>query len=309
MVATWLQITILTAAIYAFISLFDKLISDIVLPDPVAAMALNGLPRFLTFMIIGAIGGNLFLGSVDGIWARRWLVWAGIGTGVLYAFAMIVWYRGIATTDVTTFVPLFSTRTIFTTALAALFLSETFPSAVYIGIVMIVLGAIVISVEDPAEEITRLALESRDAVLLSLITAAMFAIIYIALDGLTIGADIWSILFWIGFGGAVISMDFAVIKRTELLELGSRSKVALAANGGLSAVAFFTFTAAISLGPVSLVVAIVNLDAVFVFLGAMLLSQLMPGRITEETDPASLVQKGAATALIIGGGVIINLFS
>lgn len=309
MVEFWLQITLLTAAIYAFISLLDKVISDTVLPNPAAAMALNGLPRFLTFIIIGAVGGNLFLESIDGIWARRQIVWAGIGVGALYAIAMIVWYRGIAETDVSTFVPLFATRTIFTTVLAFLFLSEAFPWPIYIGIVMVVIGAIVISIEEPTQGISRLTVESRDAMLLSLLTAAMFAIIYTALDGLTIRTDIWSVLFWIGVGGLVLSMDFAIIKRQELFDLGFRSQGALVANGGLSAIAFFTFTVAVTRGPVSLVAAIVNLDAVFVFLGAVTLSQLFPRTIDEETDPSTLVQKGAATVLIISGGIIINLFA
>lgn len=309
MVDLWLQITVLTAAIYAFISLLDKVVSDTVLPDPAAAMALNGLPRFLTFMIIGAVGGNLFLESIDGMWARRQVVWAGIAVGALYAIAMIVWYRGIAETDVSTFVPLFATRTIFTTALAFLFLSEAFSWLVYVGILLIVVGAIVISIEEPADGLSSIAVESRDAVLLSLLTAVMFAIIYTSLDGLTIDAQIWSILFWIGVGGMVLSLDFAVLRREELFELGSRSQAALVANGGLSAVAFFTFTVAVSLGPVSLVAAIINLDAVFVFLGAVALSQVFPGKIDEETDPATLLQKGTATVLIIGGGVLINVFS
>ncbi|MFB6219619.1 MAG: hypothetical protein ABEH77_10690, partial [Halobacteriaceae archaeon] len=124
MVDLWLQFTVLTAGIYAFISLLDKVVSDTVLPDPQAAMALNGLPRFLTFIVIGAVGGNLFLESVGSLWDRRLIAWAGIGCGALYAGAMIAWYRGIAETDVSTFVPLFATRTIFTTVLAFVFLGQ-----------------------------------------------------------------------------------------------------------------------------------------------------------------------------------------
>ncbi|MFB6296672.1 MAG: EamA family transporter, partial [Halobacteriales archaeon] len=183
MVELWLQITVLTAGIYAFISLLDKVVSDTELPNPQAAMALNGIPRFLTFVIIGAVGGNLFLGSVDDLWTRRFIVWAGVGCGALYALAMIAWYRGIAETDVSTFVPLFATRTIFTTLLAFLFLNEAFPGVVYVAIVMIVIGAIVISIEDPTEGIAGGALRSTDAVILSVVTASLFAVLYTSLKG------------------------------------------------------------------------------------------------------------------------------
>ncbi|MFB6296673.1 MAG: hypothetical protein ABEH66_07550, partial [Halobacteriales archaeon] len=126
---------------------------------------------------------------------------------------------------------------------------------------------------------------------------------------LTVNTDVWSVLFWIGVGGLVVSADFALIRRADLLGIGTRSQAALVVNGGLSAVAFFTFTLAVTAGPVSLVAAIVNLDAVIVFVGAVTLSQVFPEKITEDTDPVTLTQKGVATALIIGGGVLIELFS
>ncbi|MFB6219620.1 MAG: hypothetical protein ABEH77_10695, partial [Halobacteriaceae archaeon] len=184
-----------------------------------------------------------------------------------------------------------------------------FPWMVYVAIVMIVVGAILISIEDPTEGVAGQAVRSRDAVVLSLITAGLFAVIYTALGGLTVDADIWSVLFWIGVGGFVVSLDFAVLRREDLFAIDPRSQTALVANGGLSAVAFFTFTLAVTAGPVSLVAAIVNLDAVIVFLGAVTLTRLFPRLIEEQTDPATLAQKGVATVLIIGGGVLIEFFS
>lgn len=309
MVELWVQFTILTAAVYAFISLLDKIVSDTELPNPQAAMALNGFPRFLTFMIIGAVGGNLFLTSVNDLWARRIIVWVGVGAGALYALAMIAWYRGIAETDVSTFVPLFATRTIFTTAFAFAFLGQSFPGVVYVAIAIIVAGAILISIENPTDGIAGEVVKSREAVVLSLLTAGLFAVIYTVLGGLTAQADVWSVLFWIGVGGFVVSLDFGLLRREHLIEIGPRSQGALIANGGLSAIAFFTFTLAVNAGPVSLVTAIVNLDAVIVFVGAVILTQIFPEVIDESTDLVTVTQKAVATSLIIGGGIIIELFA
>lgn len=119
--------------------------SDTELPDPRAAIALNGVPRVLTFGTIGAIGCDRFLGGVNDRWARRAIVWVGVGCGVLYAIAMIAWYQGIAETDVAMLAPLFATRTIFTTISAVVFLREACPGVVYVAIVMIVVGAVLIS--------------------------------------------------------------------------------------------------------------------------------------------------------------------
>lgn len=302
----WLELAVVTAAIYAFVSLLDKAVSDLEFPDPAAAMAINGLPRFLTFVIIGAIGGDLFLGSVDGLWARRTIAWAGLACGVFYAAAMVVWYRGLAESDLSTFVPLFATRTIFTTMLAFLFLGESFPLIIYLAIGLIVAGAMLISVQPDDDGFGGVTIQSTDTVALSLLAAGMFAGIYTALGGITGAADVWSVLFWIGIGGTVVSLDLAVLRRNELFELTPRSQAALVANGGLSAIAFFTFTLAVAAGPVALVTALVNLDAVIVFVVAVTVSRLVPHTIDEPTGPGIVLQKGIATVLIIGGGVIIT---
>lgn len=308
-VELWLQYAFLAAGIYAAINLLDKAVSNAQLPNPAAAMVLNGIPRFLTFVVIGALGGNVFLSSIDGLWARRITVYVAIGTGALYALGMIVWYRGIAGADISRFVPLFALKTIFTTLLAFAFLGEAFPWVVYVGILVIVLGAVIISIEDPTAGLDGLQFQSRSVLALALLAAVIFALIYTGLKGLTAQTSIWSLLFWIGIGGTVVTLDFALLKRAEVVAIRPSGQASLIVNGGLSAVAFFIFTQAVAHGPVSLVAAIVNLDAVLVFVGAVALSRLLPDAINEDTDPVSLVQKGVATVLIIGGGVLIEVFA
>lgn len=308
MVELWLQYAFLAAGIYAAINLVDKVISDAQLPNPAAAMVLNGLPRFLTFVVIGALGGNVFLSSIDGLWARRITVYIAIGTGALYALGMIVWYRGIAGADISRFVPLFALKTIFTTLLAFVFLGEAFPWVVYLGISLIVLGAVIISIEDPTAGLAGLRFQSRSVLALALLAACVFALIYTSLKGLTAQTSVWSLLFWIGVGGTVVTLDFALLKRAEVFGIRPSGQGSLIVNGGLSAVAFFVFTQAVALGPVSLVAAIVNLDAVLVFVGAVALSRLVPAAIEDDISPTSLAQKGVATVLIIGGGVLIEFF-
>lgn len=307
MSALWLQYAFLAAVIYAAVNLVDKLVSDAELPNPAAAMVLNGLPRFLTFVVIGAVGGNVFLSSIDGLWARRLTVYVAIATGALYALGMVVWYRGIAGAAISRFVPLFALRTLFTTLLAFVFLGETFPWPVYVGVLVIVAGAVLISVEGLAGR-RDLRLGSGEALALALVAAGVFALIYTSLKELTGQTSLWSLLFWIGVGGTAVTLDFAALKRADLFAIDLRGQGSLILNGGLSAVAFFVFAAAVALGPVALVAAVVNLDAVLVFVAAVALSWLVPGVVDEATDVPSLVQKGVATLLIVAGGVLIQLF-
>lgn len=106
-----------------------------------------------------------------------------------------------------------------------------------------------------------------------------------------------------------MSIDFSFLRREQLFSIESRSQGTLIATGGLSAVAFFTLPLAVDAGAVSIVTAIVNLDAGIVFVGAVALTRIFPRVIDEQTDIVTLLQNGAATGRIIAGGALMERFA
>ena len=79
----------------------------------------------------------------------------------------------------------------------------------------------------------------------------------------------------------------------------------LVVNSIFSALALFALVRAISIGPVSLVIALVSIKPLFVFIGAMLLSYFRPKFIQEKYDNKTMLKRISATALIVLGAILI----
>ena len=117
--------------------------------------------------------------------------------------------------------------------------------------------------------------------------------------------EIWPVLFWFAIGGIVVPIFLFIFHHPHLRKHAKKGVKHITINALISALALFAFIRAISLGPVSLVVALVSTKPLLVFIGATLLSYYRPKFISERHTGKVLVQRILATMMIVVGGILI----
>jgi uncharacterized membrane protein len=156
---------------------------------------------------------------------------------------------------------------------------------------------------------------SRQALTFGLLGAFTLALVSILLDFMLSQMNLYTILFWFGTGGIVSILVFLGVKRlqgnTEFgdVTVPSAGTISLMISGCADAIAYFTLVWALQTGPVSIVVAIVNLEVLLVFFGVLALSHYTPEVLEEEMDRVTIVQKFTAASLMLTGVVLIQLYT
>lgn len=307
----WISFAFFTASVFATLSLLDKILLDQGAYGPITTTALSGVPMLSGFICLGIVTGDTRLSSLS---SPTVLFVAGVGIvgGCVYVVSLWTYFLGLEQTDVSRFVPILSLDTIFVLALGFVVFNERFHPTVYGGVVLVVLGTGLISLQDLT---TGVAFSSRRAVWWGLVVSGTNAVFSVVLKYMTEFLTLFGVLFWIGVGGHLSILGLVVwqYSRSErtLTVSGVRSIVsvpaaALSVRGVILAVGFVSFTLALQTGPVSIVVTLLNLDVFLVFFATVVLTRVAPEVLHERITRPILVQKFVASVLIVAGVVIIQ---
>lgn len=291
-------------ALYAFGAAFfwsiniilDKYVVDHEIDDPGLTTIFCSLSAF-TVIGLAALtqGGNLSkLQPVHFI------------LGGLYTVALMAYYSGIGREDVSRFAPTLATDTIFILILSSIFIGETFTAPVYAGIFAVVLGAFLISLDDPVHSLKTF--QSKKGVYLALAAAFVFGTRDVLFKIALSGSSYWTALLGMSVGGLASIGLLAAWKQEKFAENSNKGFEHLLGIGVLMALGYISFIAAINTGPVSLASAIVKSQNLIIFASAVLLSRFKPEIVDEELEKSALIQKLLATGLIIAGLLLIQFY-
>lgn len=289
---SWILFTILAALIFALVDLFDKSIVDHELKEPVLAAISNGFGMFILF---GAIA--LFFGSVL---LPFNIILIAVITGAIYNLALLLYFFAMVKEEVSRFAPVASTMPVFVLLLAFIFLGERFAAWQYVGVFLIVAGAILISVRNSHHK-----LQLSHAFFIVIIAAFFFAIRNVLIRYITADISIWPILFWIGAGGLITTLLLLAVHHPHLKKRWRIGVKHMAAIGVVNAVGFFFVIVALSKGTASLVSALLAGKPLLTFIGATSLGIYFPKFLHEKITSKILLQKIIAVLLIVGGGLLI----
>lgn len=292
---SWIAFSFLAAVLWSVTILFDKFIADKEVSDPWIDVSLNGLGLYSILIIASIALGEISMSQDE--------ILGGITVGTFYFSAILVYYRGIKTEEVSRFVPLFSTSAIFVTIFSFFLIGETFSLLTYLGILMTVAGAFLISLEDPIHSLKKF--HSSKGFLIGISVALLFSFRDVSLKYFTSSIELYNLLFWVSITGLTLSASTIFLKR-EKINL-DRGVIHLNLTGLNAGIAYILFTKAISIGPVSLASAIIRSQPLFVFIGSVIISKLHPQMISEQIDRSTLIQKLLAIILAITGLLIITL--
>ncbi len=232
--------------------------------------------------------------------------------GVFWAGCVWFYYKALKVDEVSRVIPIFQLDPIFTAVLAAFFLGEVFSPGIYFGIVLLVAGAVLISLKKTGVQ------NGWKDILSSLRFGPGFRFILastllVSANGLAVKLALremgfLSVFFWMRFGVVAASAPFVFIrggKFVEALRRHPRSFALVFVSNLAGAGASLAFTLATALTYLTLVSAIAAVQPLFTLLLAAGLSFLLPSVIKENIGKKTLALKLFAILLIILGSWIV----
>ncbi len=230
-------------------------------------------------------------------------------SGILYMGAMYFYLRALQNEEASVVAPFFQTSPLFSYALAYVVLGETLTVTQMLGGGLIVCGALMISLQFGKHRRTRF----RPGFVFLMVAAAFsLALSSVIFKLFAVEDEFWSTTFWMFVGEILFGIGLlaSAENRRQFFGLFRSHPWAMttinAANelinlgGGLGA------RYAMILAPLSLVQAITSTSTLFVFAFGVVLSRFFPRLARENLSRGSLLQKGAAAALVVGGVILVT---
>lgn len=291
----WLPIAVLSAFVFALVSILDKVILVRYIRDARTFIVMVGFISIPMGLLV------LPFAPFEGYPAS--ILAVGYFSGFLWGISLIAMFLAMRVEDVSRVVPVISISPVFVAILAVIFLSEGLTALHWAAIVLTVAGAVVISTKATG----RSRLPTFNATFLLLIGSS------ISIAGgqfLTkIAADemgIWNLLTVrnMGLGSACILFMFRpyVLRETvRALSNATSAGVFFLTEGALVFIGLVLTIWAIELGPVSLVATAMSSRPLFVFIMSIGMSLPVWKLLNEPLDRRTLAIKLLSTIMILVG--------
>jgi drug/metabolite transporter (DMT)-like permease len=228
--------------------------------------------------------------------------------GLLYMGAMLLYLRALQTEEASVVAPYFQAGPLFGYGLAYLVLGETLTGRQLAGGILIVLGALIVSIR--YEHGARMFKARLAALMLTCGFAG-------ALSGLifkvfAIDVEFWTTTFWMYVGEALFGCALLLVpmyRRQLLAMLRVNTAALLSINGSNELINLgggLGNRYALMFAPLSIVQAIGSTTTLFVFAFGVVLSLVWPGLGRENLSGRELLKKGIAAVLVAFGVALVT---
>ena len=228
--------------------------------------------------------------------------------GILYMVAMLLYLQALQTEEASVVAPYFQAGPLFGYGLAYLVLGETLTGRQLAGGVLIVLGALSVSV--------RFAYGARmfktRLVVLMLTCGFAGALAGLIFKIFALDVEFWTTTFWMYAGEAIFGCALLLVptyRRQLLATLRVNTAALLSINGSNELINLgggLGNRYALMFAPLSIVQAIGSTTTLFVFAFGVVLSLLWPGLGREDLSGRELLKKGIAAALVAVGVALVT---
>ena len=300
----WLFIAIIAPLLWASTNFIDKFLVSKYFKSSVGTLliysSLIGLP--VAFFIAVFKPSVLFLNLSTAI-----LI---IFNSFLYILYLFPYFRALSKSDTSVVVPIFQTIPVFSYFLAFFVLGETLSNMQIIGSLLIIFGAVGISLKFKDKKIHL----TKDVFFLQLLASFIVAVNFLFFKFFAIQLDFWTVSFWQYLGFVIFSILLFIFVRNYREDFvfsfkqNSKNIIGLnAVNEVLNIVATIIFTFATLLAPLALVWVINGFQPLFAFLLGIFLTLFFPHIIKENLEKKVLIQKITCILLIFLGAYLLNL--
>ncbi len=228
--------------------------------------------------------------------------------GMLYMVAMLLYLQALQTEEASVVAPYFQAGPLFGYGLAYLVLGETLTARQLAGGVLIILGALSVSVRfayGARMFKTRLAVLMLTCGFAGALAGLIFKIF--ALD-----VEFWTTTFWMYVGEAIFGCALLMVptyRRQLLATLRVNTAALLSINGSNELINLgggLGNRYALMFAPLSIVQAIGSTTTLFVFAFGVVMSLLWPGLGREDLSGRELLKKGIAAVLVAVGVALVT---
>ncbi len=299
----WLLSAFGSTLVFTVISAMDKILIHRSVPNSRTFIVMVGLTQFLIAASV------LYWVSWDGYTLTDAAIGyvSGMASGAY--LTLMFWIMGKQ--DVSRVVPVTSTYPIFVAILAQAFLGEALGALAWVGVLMTVGGAVLMSLGPTARREDRGSGEVLAFALL-MVASLGFGLSQFFSKFVSEEMDVWTLMMWRALGNGMVCVA-PIVGRNGVSELMSALRrpssvgLILLTEGVLVFAALLLLLAAIYSGPVSLVSTVMATRPLFVFGLGVLLSLGMSNVLNEPLEGRILTVKLIATAMTVVGVVIVTL--
>jgi len=230
--------------------------------------------------------------------------------GFIYLLATLPYLYALKKDETSIAVPMFQLIPVFTYFLAWLILGETLNGNQLSGGVLIIVGAIIISLE--LSEAKKIVIK-KEVLLLMTISSLFFSLNFLFFKYFAIEATFWVTSFWEYVGFAIFSFFlFVFIKkyRAEFISVIKANKLTVLTLNGinevLNMIAKLSFNFASLLTPITLTWIVDGFQPLFVFIYGVILTLFFPHISKENISKKHLTHKILAITIMLIGTFLIN---
>ncbi len=294
----WSTLAALSAASVGAVSVMEKVIAERVVRDVRSMYLLIGLfnlPIGIIILLVSPLESSASLLSVA----------IGLGGGLSQSMALMLIWLSLRTEEVSRAIPVVQTFPIFVAILAATFLNESLGLMDWLAIVLVVMGAVVISAHRAPGRSVFLNRSFFLLLLASLAVAVSQVLSKEALDEMSRWNMLSLFMIALPLGFSVIALRRPFIREVSEVIRKPQSLSLVVADQVAALFGNFVRFAALAVGPVSLVSAVLATRPFFIFFYAVLLSWLVPTFLKEPLNARILAVKLVAIGMIVVGSARI----
>ena len=290
----WALLSILAALVWSVVNIVDKYVLSKFFKNPVTAI--------IIFSIFGLASSFLiYLFHGFGALTSRVIILSFVA-GIFYALMAIFYFKAVKIEEVSRVIALSYLSPLFVSIIAALFLGEVFTLTKYLGIILLVIGAVLISVK-------RFKISFGKAFWFMIIATISISIYAIILKYLLNYTDFWTVFALTRIGTFLSLLPIVFTNFPDLVSVarkfGNKPILLLFINESLNLIALFLVTVAASIGFITLVNALSSIQPFFVLLFATILSVFYPRILKEEFSKQTVLLKLVAIAIMFLGAWLV----
>jgi len=293
---SWILLSIAAAFLWAFCNIIDKYVVSSWVVRPAILVIISA--------IVGLVfGSGVFFGVGLAPLPAPYILLA-LFSGALSSAWLYLYFKAVKQGEISRLVPIMYLAPVFIAVFAWLFLGETLASEKYLGILLLIAGAILVSLKLP------LSFSLGNAFWLMLLATFLSAINQIVQKYLLGFADFWTIFAYTRFGFILAVAPIIFLYLPDLIAVYKEKKMKfigiMAMNDSVNYLGVLIFTLATAIGSVTLTNAIGSVQPFFVLLLATLLGIFYPKVLKEEISRSIIALKLASIVIIFVGGLLIS---
>jgi transporter family protein len=298
---SWIAIALFSAAIIAWVNIFDKTVIHRYARSPLTLPLLIGVAQTSVGVVVLAM-----VRVPDG---ATWMaVGWGLSSGAVFGLSGQLIIRVLFHQEVSRTIPVIQSSAIFVGLIALIFLGESISAVQWVGMIATITGAALLSLQTKGRGGVLFLNRSFYLLMLgSILYAVANVTSKVALDDLPI--PFTHGLRALSLGAVFLAFNLRPAPWSEVRSFFARRSPALLLVGTseliIVNIGLFTLLWALSLGPVSLVTALWGTRALFVVFYSTAIALIWKGALGEETTVRAIVVKVSSTILIVGGVVFI----